>query len=128
MTTEDTPPEDKQPAAPKKRRGRPPGAPDRRKRKDRKSTVKNSTTSPRKIVKTKKFLADVETALEYRIMGYTFAQISKEMGFKPGIGHAYYQTPCKPLPQWLFHLMFFAIIPPMIVAMMVWTQTAKTIG
>jgi predicted small integral membrane protein len=37
------------------------------------------------------------------------------------IGHAYYQTPCKPLPQWLFHLMFFAIIPPMIVAMMVWT-------
>jgi hypothetical protein len=51
------------------------------------------------------------------------------------IGHAYYQTPCKPLPQWLFYLMFFAIIPPMIVAMMVWTvcrpvptQTAKTIG
>jgi hypothetical protein len=89
MTTEDTPPEDKQPAAPKKRRGRPPGAPDRRKRKGRKSTVKNSTTSPRKIVKTKKFVADVETALEYRIMGYTFAQISKEMGFKPGSGYAH---------------------------------------
>ena len=33
------------------------------------------------------------------------------------IGHTYYQTPCKPLTKWLFYVLFWLIIPPMIVAM-----------
>jgi hypothetical protein len=39
------------------------------------------------------------------------------------IGHAFYQTPCKPLPTWLFYVLFWTIIPPMIVAVIAWEMT-----
>jgi len=42
------------------------------------------------------------------------------------LGHLYYQTPRKPLPTWLFYLIFWLILPPMIVAMMVWEITKGT--
>jgi len=59
----------------------PPGSrPDKRKRKQ-KRTTKTASTSARRIVKTKKFIAQVEQAVEFRLLGYSFAQIGKEMGF-----------------------------------------------
>lgn len=68
------------PAKPKPkrtRRGR--GGPDRRKAYKRKSTVKQSTTSPRAIKARAKWLE----ALEYRKLGYSFHEIAKEMKITP---------------------------------------------
>jgi len=60
-----------------------PSAPDKRKRKGRKSTVKNSTTAPRKILITAKFKQRAEEAVGYRMMGYTFVQIGDAMKVDP---------------------------------------------
>jgi hypothetical protein len=37
------------------------------------------------------------------------------------IGHAGYQTPRKPLPEWLFYTLFWLIVPPGILAVIVGT-------
>jgi hypothetical protein len=49
---------------------------DKRKRRG-KRTTKNSTTSPRSI----RFRRQAAEAIDYRLLGYTFEQIGKEMGF-----------------------------------------------
>jgi hypothetical protein len=50
-----------------------------RRRRGGKRTVKNSTTSPRKIQITKRFREQAQLAVEYRLQGYTFRQIGEEM-------------------------------------------------
>lgn len=51
---------------------------DRRKRRG-KRTTKESTTSPRRIMITKRFRQQAEEAVTYRLQGYTFQQIGEEM-------------------------------------------------
>jgi hypothetical protein len=63
---------------PRKEFQRPDGAPDGRKKKG-KRTTKNSTTSPRKLAITARFKQQAEDAIQYRLLGYTFKQISDEM-------------------------------------------------
>jgi hypothetical protein len=67
---------------PRKEFKRPPGAPDGRKG-GGKSTVKNSSTSPRKIMITAKFKKQAEEAVQYRLLGYTYGQIGAEMKCDP---------------------------------------------
>jgi hypothetical protein len=59
---------------------------DKRKRKG-KNTVKNSTTSPRKIAVTANFKKKAEEAIQYRMLGYTFVQIGAEMKCDPGFAN-----------------------------------------
>jgi hypothetical protein len=66
---------DKPQVGPKKYKGK-----DKRLRKG-KRTVKNSTTAPRRLAITAAFRKKAAEAVEYRLMGYTFAQIGEAMGF-----------------------------------------------